>query len=92
MIIIQGGIKFFLILYLFDITVMIKKKSCFLSLQVVSACREVSGSISVFTDMLVQCCFCNETLSFSVIHQVMVSVIKSITKLNMYCYSEKYSY
>lgn len=42
-------------------------------LQVVSACREVSGSISVFTDMLVQCCFCNEKFSFSVIYQVMVS-------------------
>ncbi|GIY96406.1 ubiquitin carboxyl-terminal hydrolase 24 [Caerostris extrusa] len=40
--------------------------------EIVSACREVSGSISVFTDMLVQCCFCNENFSFSIIRQIML--------------------
>ncbi|XP_015922706.1 ubiquitin carboxyl-terminal hydrolase 24 [Parasteatoda tepidariorum] len=40
--------------------------------EVVSACREVSGSISVFTDMLVQCSFCNEIFSISVIRQIML--------------------
>lgn len=54
---------------------LIKKILSGIILQVVSACREVSGSISVFTDMLVQCCFCNEKFSFSVIYQVMVSVL-----------------
>ncbi|KAF8763443.1 Ubiquitin carboxyl-terminal hydrolase 24 like protein [Argiope bruennichi] len=40
--------------------------------EIVSACREVSGSISVFTDMLVQCCFCNEDFSVSIIRQIML--------------------
>ncbi|GFQ83735.1 ubiquitin carboxyl-terminal hydrolase 24 [Trichonephila clavata] len=40
--------------------------------EIVSACREVSGSISVFTDMLVQCCFCNENFSTSIIRQIML--------------------
>lgn len=40
--------------------------------EVVSACREVSGSISPFIDMLVQCSFCNETFSTAVIGHVMI--------------------
>lgn len=50
---------------------------CFISVfQVVSACRETSGSLATLVHMMVQCSFCNKPFSTLVIRMVMVRNFK----------------